>query len=65
MALMTEAELFCQPEFADKIAIDVKGDGACGFRAASVIINGHEDGHSEIRRDVVKYLVIFFFDTLM
>ena len=35
---------------------DVKGDGNCFFRCISVFLNGDEDKHEDIRRNVVETL---------
>lgn len=39
------------------ITVDVVGDGACLFRATSVLQYGSEDNHGELREAVVESMV--------
>ena len=39
------------------ISTDVKGDGSCFYWAVSLSINGHPDGHVDLRRAVANYFV--------
>ena len=39
--------------------VDTKGDGACMFRAMSVIITGYQRQHIAVRRAIVKHMCDF------
>ena len=39
-------------------ARDVLGDGNCYFRALSVCLYGHENGHSVLRQSIVRHISI-------
>lgn len=39
---------------------DVQGDGNCLFRSLSVYLDNHEEGHRELRNQIIQHLYDHF-----